>query len=105
MEEPKEKEFTWRDLKEFANSLPEEHMDNRVIVAMSDDEVSITINSAFQLEENRYWFEDDDEYTIGESDFEKTYHFDGKYKTFEEALENEKHTLGAPVGTPYLCDI
>ena len=43
-------EFTWKDLKEFANSLPETELDKKV--RWWGDEIGGTIKSAFVLNED-----------------------------------------------------
>jgi len=101
-DEEKEKEpYTWAQLKEFCNGLTDDQLKQAVRVIREDD--SISILSAEELGEDKYLFENEDDYSIGESDFEKSYHFDGKYDSLEEAIKNEPH-IKTPATNVYLYE-
>jgi hypothetical protein len=79
--------YTWAQLKEFCNKLTDAQLNMTVKCIREDD--TIEILDASEIGEDKYRF-DDEEFSIGASDFDPTYEFDGKYATFEEALANEE---------------
>lgn len=78
--------YTWAKLKEFCNKLTYEQLSQSVKVIREDD--SIRILEASEIGTNHYKFEDED-CSVNQDDFDSNYHLDGKYKTLDEALENE----------------
>lgn len=78
--------YTWEKLKEFCNKLTDEQLSQSVKVIREDD--SIDILDASEIGANHYKFEDE-YYSVTQDDFDSNYHLDGKYKTLDEALENE----------------
>lgn len=98
--EPEEQEpYTWAKLKEFCNGLSDEQLSQTVRVIQEDG--SLEILEAAELDEDKYLFDNDDEYSVGKSDFDPKYHLEGKYSSFEEAIENEPHSI-APKTNVYL---
>jgi len=91
--------FTWQKLKEFCNQLSDEQLQQTVRVIQEDS--VMTILEAAELGEDKYLFDNEDDYSIGESDFDKAYHFDGKYNSLAEAIANEPHSK-APATNVYL---
>lgn len=81
------KPYTWAQLKEFCNQLDDVQLAQTVKCIREDD--TIEILDASDIGEDKYRFEDE-EFSIGASDFDPKYEFDGKYATFEEALANEE---------------
>lgn len=100
MENQEEKKFTWADLKEFCNQLNNEQLSQTVRVIQEDS--SIEIESASELGDDHYKF-DDEEYSVSKDDFDPEYHCDGKYKTFNEALEKEDYVF-TPKTNVYLYE-
>lgn len=101
-EQLEEKEpFTWAKLKEFCNGLTEDQLSKTVYVSQEDS--SIEILYASELGSDHYNF-DEEEYSMSKDDFDPKYHLDGKYESFEEAIENEPYTL-VPGNNVYLFDI
>lgn len=84
--------YTWAHLKKFCNSLSDDQLPQNVVLIQPDEESSINVLHASDLGEDHYKF-DDEEYSIMKGDFDPEYHFDGKYKTFEDALANEPYSL------------
>lgn len=82
--------FTWDVLKAFCNTLTDEQLSKNVYLVQEDD--SIKVEYASDLGDDHYNFTEFEE-SISRSDFDKDYHFDGIYATFDEALENEKWVL------------
>lgn len=101
--EPEEQEeqepYTWAKLKAFSLTLNDEQLQQTVKVIREDDIMEIL--DASELDEDKYLFENDDEYSVGKSDFDPKYHLEGKYSSFEEAIKNEPHTI-APKTNLYL---
>lgn len=94
--------YTWAKLKEFCNGLSDEQLSQTVRVIQ--EEGSIPIWEASELGADHYLFENDDEYSVSKEDFgDPKYHLEGKYSTFEEAIENEPHTV-APKTRVYLYE-
>lgn len=91
MSEEQEKPYTWDNLKYFCNSLTDEQLSQTVKVIQEDSIMEIM--DASELEEDRYLFENDDEYSVGKSDFDPEYHLQGKYTSFEDAVANEPHFI------------
>lgn len=83
--------FTWAKLKEVCNKLSDEQLTQTVMVIQEDS--SIEILSAEELGSDHYLFDNDNEYSVSKEDFDPEYHLDGKYKTLEEAIEKEPHTM------------
>jgi len=83
--------YTWAKLKEFCLTLTDNQLKQAVKVIREDDIIKIL--DASELEEDKYLFDNDDEYSVGKSDFDPEYHLDGKYKTFEEAIASEPHSI------------
>lgn len=83
--------FTWAKLKEFCNGpLTEEQLSQTVKVVQEDTVIEIL--DASKIGDDHYMF-DDEEFSVSKADFDPDYHLDGKYKTFEEALENEDYVI------------
>jgi len=93
--------FTWAKLKEFCNRLTDEQLSKTVYVSQEDS--SIEILYASELGDDHYKF-DEEEYSFSKADFDPLYHFDGKYDTFQEALDKEPYVL-VPGTNVYLFDI
>lgn len=93
--------FTWEQLKDFCNNLTDEQLSKTVYVSQEDS--SIEILYASELGDDHYKF-DEEEYSFSKADFDKLYHFDGKYETFEQALESEPYIF-VPGTNVYLFDI
>lgn len=82
--------YTWAKLKEFCNGLTEEQLQHKVCVIREDD--SLSILEASELGSDMYKF-DEEEYAVSKEDFDASYHLDGKYESFEDAIANEPHTI------------
>lgn len=91
MNEEQEVPYTWAKLKAFSLTLNDEQLKQTVKVIREDDIMEIL--DASELEEDRYLFENDDEYSVGKSDFDPEYHLEGKYTSFEDAVANEPHFI------------
>lgn len=92
--------FTWAKLKDFCNSLSDEQLSQNVRVIQ--EEGSIEIDSASEIGDDHYKF-DDEEYSFTKADFDPEYDLDGKYKTFEEAIEKEDYVF-TPKTNVYLFE-
>lgn len=92
MEQPEELKvpYTWAKLKEFCDGLNDEQLSQKVKVIREDD--SIDILDASVIGEDHYKF-DDDEYSVTEDDFDPQVNCDGKYKSFDEALDKEDYIM------------
>lgn len=89
MEQTEEKKpYTWAQLKEFCNSRTEEQLSKPVRVIREDEVMRIL--EAAEIGEDHYKF-DDDEYSVTKDDFDPDQNCDGKYESFEHALENEDY--------------
>ncbi|WP_288373980.1 hypothetical protein [uncultured Chryseobacterium sp.] len=66
MEEPKS--ITWKELKEFVNSIPEEYLDKNASILIGDNMQARVLNEPFFQQEDFYINEDDNEDygTLGE---------------------------------------
>lgn len=100
-ETPKEP-FTWADLKKFANNLSDEQLPQAVELIEVDNESSVKVAYASEIGEDQYNFYEAEE-VMARSDFDSRYHFEEKYKTFDEALANEPHSI-TPGTNVYLFD-
>lgn len=101
MEEEVSEPYTWAQLKEFCNSLTDEQLSQTVRVVQ--EEGSIEILNASEIGADHYLFDSDDEFSVSKDDFDPSYHLEGKYKSFEEAIENEKYTI-TPKTNVYLFE-
>lgn len=99
MEENEEKDFTWADLKEFANKLTTEQLTQSVTLIKIDDGYE-TVKSVSEMGEETYSFHDQ-EFSCTKSDFDPDYFDDPRYETLEEALEKEAHSV-IPANIVYL---
>lgn len=98
---PEEQEpYTWAKLKEFCNGLSDEQLSQTVRVIQ--EEGSLQILEAAELGEDMYLF-DDEEFSVSKDDFDPEYDLDGRYTSFEEAIENEPHSI-APKTNVYLYE-
>lgn len=100
MEEP-EKPYTWAQLKEFCNTLNENQLSQTVRVIQEEGSIEILVAS--EIGDDHYLFENDDEFSVSKDDFDPKYHLDGKYASFEEAIENEPHSI-TPKTNVYLYE-
>lgn len=91
MNQNEEKEpYTWAKLKDFCNSLTDFQLQHKVCVIREDD--SLSILEAAEIGTDMYKF-DDEEYSVSKEDFDPEYHCEGKYKSFDEAIDNEDYVL------------
>lgn len=91
MEIAKEKKsYTWAQLKEFCNNCSEEQLSKSVKVVREDDVLPIL--EAAEIGEDHYKF-DDDEYSVTKADFDPDQNCDGKYQSFDEAIEKEDYVF------------
>lgn len=100
METEEKVPYTWAKLKEFCNSLTEDQLSQTVKLIREDD--TLTILDASELGDAHYKF-DDEEYSFSQDDFDPNYHLDGKYKTFQEAIEKEDYVI-TPATNVYLYE-
>lgn len=85
---------------QFCNTLSDEQLSQTVHVIQ--EESSIEIDSASEIGDDHYKF-DDEEYSVTKADFDPEYHCEGKYASFEEALEKEDYRL-TPKTNVYLYE-
>lgn len=88
--------YTWKELKEFCNSLTEEQLNQSLKVWVGDDESPTVVDCAEELGEIHYSFYDA-EYSCTKNDFMKEMFVDEEtddflYQTLDEALEKENYT-------------
>lgn len=83
--EQEKKPYTWAQLKDFCNGLSEEQLTQSVEVVQEDS--NLRILEAAEIGQDYYKFDDED-YSISAYDFNYEYHLDGKYTSFQEALDN-----------------
>jgi len=85
------KPSTWRELRDFANLIPDEHLDNDVAVDYSET----TLRVKAEITPSDLW--------INKEDYEDVYDSE---KDFLEAVKNgdaeEKYFFKQPKGTPFL---
>lgn len=99
--EEDDKPYTWAQLKAFSNTLTDSQLQQTVRVVQ--EEGSIEIMDASEIGADHYLFENDDEFSVSKDDFDPEYHLDGKYKSFEDAIANEKHSI-TPKTNVYLYE-
>jgi hypothetical protein len=87
-----DKKFTWSDLKQLVNSMPESHLRNPVTIWQEDEEAGHVVTGAKVLEENyRY---DGDEGCAPESVMKETY---DDYEENKDVEYGIVHPAGMPI--------
>lgn len=90
MDNEKKVPYTWAKLKEFCNSLTEEQLALRVSVIREDNQLDIL--EASEIGSDHYKF-DDEEFSLTREDFDPERDLDGRYASFDEALEQEEYIM------------
>lgn len=88
------KEITWQDLKDFVNSIPNDFLDKKVNILVSDNNEGQKLNEPYFLEEDVYChkdgFPEDDCGTIEQ------------LKEFDSEFDLKNYEIITKKGTPFL---
>jgi hypothetical protein len=85
------KEITWRELRQFANSIPEEHLDKKVPVMVSDEDYAKSMNEPFYSQHDIYRNKNDEDDGGSIEDLQMAHGKDFKESDYE--LTTPKGTL------------
>jgi hypothetical protein len=92
----KPSEITWQELKDFVNSIPEKHLQGKVMTAYGDEGYSKLMNEPGFIENDIYFNKEDpeDSGTIEEIKM--------NLEMNDEVFDIENYSLWQEAGTPFL---
>lgn len=94
MEKPKS--ITWKELKEFANSIPEEFINNEASLLIGDESTSRVLNEPFFIENDIYCNKEDNEDCASMEELRNAHMYD------EDEFNEDDYVLVTKKGTPFL---
>ncbi|GGG97467.1 hypothetical protein [Pedobacter zeae] len=88
-----EKQITWKELKDFVNSIPEEFLDKKVHILVSDESEGKKLNEPFFLEEDTWCHKDCFPDDCGKLE---------DLKFMDDEFDINNYEIITPKGTPFL---
>ncbi|WPO89897.1 hypothetical protein [Chryseobacterium sp. HR92] len=93
---PQPKVITWKELKEFVNSIPEEFINNKAHIMLEDESTARELNEPFFQEEDIYFNIDDSDDSGTLKDLTEVHNSE------EDPFILDDYRLTTPKGTPFL---